>query len=353
MRAKLPDPLFGPALRAALAATAVVLIAAFVGAAVRLLPWVLDPSLPWSTLAPFSRSLFAVAVEAAVLTGWPVGWALAAQRLVERDEARVLALLGEPPSRTVARLAPQALFFAVALALTSAALGRDAVAPGRVVNALLAKGREACQESKAGVSHGIPFVSATWLCFPEPRLVGRAPFGGVVFTASGARVNDDLRRIDLDDARLALRANAAGGSDPLTFQLHVDTLSLRNMAPWARASSLSPWFRAAIVTASGMAAAWTAAYVLLRFRRKRVGGAGAAAFGAAGPLAALAALRSLEVRVPDASDTEGVANGALSFGKNPGWFLAFGLVPLCAVLAVALVYGVFRFLPLPKRAGTK
>jgi len=35
-----------------------------------------------------ARSLVAVAVEAALLTGWPVGWALATARLVERGEAR-------------------------------------------------------------------------------------------------------------------------------------------------------------------------------------------------------------------------------------------------------------------------
>ena len=69
------DPIAPVALRGALVASLLVLLAALVGAAVRLLPWVLDPSIPWATLAPFARSLLAVAVEAAVLTGWPVGWA--------------------------------------------------------------------------------------------------------------------------------------------------------------------------------------------------------------------------------------------------------------------------------------
>ena len=48
-------------------ASLLVLLAALVGAAVRLLPWVLDPSIPWATLAPFARSLLAVAFEAAIL----------------------------------------------------------------------------------------------------------------------------------------------------------------------------------------------------------------------------------------------------------------------------------------------
>src|SRR4051794_40144727 len=110
-----PDPIAPVAFRGALLASILVLIAALVGAAVRLLPWVLDPTIPWATLAPFARSLLAVAVEAAVLTGWPVGWALASARLVERGEAGVLASLGEPPWRTVRRLLPQATFFVVIL----------------------------------------------------------------------------------------------------------------------------------------------------------------------------------------------------------------------------------------------
>jgi len=80
-------------------------------------------------LAPFARSLLAVAVEAAVLTGWPVGWALAAARLVERGEAGVLASLGEAPWQTVTRLLPQAALFVAILGFTSVALGRDAAAP--------------------------------------------------------------------------------------------------------------------------------------------------------------------------------------------------------------------------------
>src|SRR5207244_11584279 len=128
-------------------------------------------------------------VEAAILTGWPVGWSLASQRLVERGEARVLASLGETPAQTVLRLAPQAAVFVALLAATSASLGRDAAAPGRVVGDLLARGHDACARAPSPTTHGVPFVSATWLCATnaEPRLVGRAPIGGVVFTAKGPR----------------------------------------------------------------------------------------------------------------------------------------------------------------------
>src|SRR5438309_1648740 len=81
-------------------------------------------------------------------------------------------------------------------------------------------------------------VAATWLCASnhEPRLVGRAPIGGLLFTASGARVSDDLRRIDLDDARLVL-----GGRDgSQAVKVHASAMSIRGLAPWARASAIAP-----------------------------------------------------------------------------------------------------------------
>lgn len=344
-----PDPLSPTALRGAAVAIALVLLAAVVGAAVRILPWALDPSIPWGTLAPFARSLLAVAVEAAVLTGWPVGWAIAAARLVDRGEARVLASLGESPARTVARLGPQAAGFVVVLAITSIVLGREAAAPGRIVAALLAEGRAACaRELEEGrdppPTHAVPFVSATWLCTPggaPPRLVGRSPLGGVVFTATDARVTDDLRRIDLEDARLALQgagaASTPGGA--LAFRVHVRTLTLRGLAPFAQASSIRPGFRALVVTTSGVAAAGFSVFVLLGLRRRRLGTVASVAVGAAGPLAALGALRVLELRVPE------IASGA--------WLFAFVLVPLAAIAAIAVVAALSALLPGARGAGTK
>lgn len=334
-----PDPIAPIALRAALAASLLVLVAAMIGAAVRLLPLALDPTIPWATLAPFARSLFAVAVEAALLTGWPVGWALATTRLVERGEAGVLESLGEAPSQTLLRLGPQGAVFVAMLAFTSLALGRDAAAPGRIVRALIDEGRAACaSDREAPATHAVPFVAATWLCAPgAARLVGRAPLGGVVFTARGAQVSDDLRRIDLEDARLTLPGAKSEGS--LTFKVHVGTLSLRGLAPWAQASSIPPALRALIVTASGVAAASAAVFALLKLRRRRVGSVAAVAIGASGPLAALGALRGLELRVPEVA--------------SKGWLFAFVLVPIAAVVAVAAASAVAALLPVARRSGTK
>lgn len=314
------DPLSPTAARRAAWAVALVLFAALVGAAVRILPWILDPTLAWGTLAPFAKSLLWVAVEVAVLTGWPVGWALAAQQLVERGEARVLVSLGESPWRSLARLIPQAVFFSAVLVSTSLAMGREATAPGRVVEALLAEGRASCLSPEAVAAHetrSVPFVSATWLCSEAvPRLVGRAPFGGVVFTASDAHVTDDLRRIDLEGARLVLGARDAAGPHA---NVRVATLTLKGMTPWARASSLPPSLRAVVVGLSGLVAACVVVVALLSRYHKRIGVVAAAAVGAAGPLAALGVLRWLELRVPT---------------ENPGkWLIAFGLVPLAAWLA--------------------
>ena len=336
-----PDPIAPAALRRAAAATALVLVAALVAASVRLLPWALDPTIPWATLAPFARSLVEVAVEAALLTGWPVGWALATARLVERGEADVLASVGEAPRETVLRLVPQAALFVVLLGVTSGALGRDAAAPGRIVRALLDEGRAACESSadrNAPGTHAVPFVSATWVCHPQPagpRLVGRAPIGGVLFTANGAHVSDDLRRIDLDDARLSVVGAGDGGG----FHAHVTTLTLRGLAPWAQASSTPPVLRALVVTLSGTAAASAAVFALLKLRRRRIGSVAAVAIGAAGPLAALGALRGLEIRIPEAP----------SFA----WLISFVLVPMAAVAAVAGATYLAVLLPVARRSGTK
>jgi hypothetical protein len=329
------DPIAPPAAIAAGLATLVILAAALIGATIRLLPWVLDPTIGRSTLAPFAKSLLAVALEAALMIGWPVGWALVTQRLVDRGEARVLATLGERPARTIFRLFPQGVVLGMVLVFASALLGREAVAPGRVVNALLAEGRASCAP---GETHGIPFVSVTWLCPPgrtEPRLVGRAPIGNVIFTAEDATVSDDLRRIDLAGARLSLPT----GMEATKVRVRVGSLSLRGLAPWARASALPPLLRALVVTGSSFLAGCASAAAILRARRRRVSGVAAAAIGAAGPVAALVVLRALELRMPETS---------------PGWWLLlFALVPLSALASVAASSALVTALPEKRAADNK
>src|ERR1019366_3731159 len=101
---------------AALLATAILALVGLLAGAVRVLPWLLDPAVPWRVAQPFARGLAAVSLEAALLVGWPIGWALACFRFVERGEARVLQTLGQPPFETVARLMPRGTPLALVLA---------------------------------------------------------------------------------------------------------------------------------------------------------------------------------------------------------------------------------------------
>jgi hypothetical protein len=270
-------------------ASAGIALAGAVAGAVRLLPWLLDPAVPWRVAAPFARGLAAVALEAALLIGWPIGWAVACFRFVESGEERVLLTLGERPGRTIRRLAPQGAVLALALAAVALVYGSDANAPGRVVTELIAQARLACTTASAPVTYSVPFTGLTWLCAPgrEPRLVGTAPGGltGAFVTARSARIAGDFRAADLDDARILL-----GSASPVSA--HVAALAMHGMAPWARASTLPAALRALLLTIAAWASGAIAAYaVLRRAARTRLG---VLLLGAAGPLGTLGLLRLFE-----------------------------------------------------------
>ena len=132
---------------------------------------------PWGVAEPFARGLVAVALEAALLVGWPIGWALACLRFSELGEARVLETLGRSPHGTVARLMPHGAVFGAGLALVSLVYGHDATAPGRVATELVARARASCAEARAPATYPIPFTDMTWLCAPgrRPLVVGPGP----------------------------------------------------------------------------------------------------------------------------------------------------------------------------------
>jgi hypothetical protein len=274
---------------AALLATAILALVGLLAGAVRVLPWLLDPAVPWRVAQPFARGLAAVSLEAALLVGWPVGWALACFRFVERGEARVLQTLGQPPLETVARLLPRGAPLALALAGVALVYGSDASAPGRVVTDLIAQARVSCESAEAPATYAIPFTDLTWLCAPgrEPRVVGAGPgqMAGVLLTARGARVAGDFRALELDDASVLLPTTPA-------VLVHVGSLAMHGMAPWARASTLSAPARALVLGLTAWLSASVAAYVSLR--RAAPTRAHALVFGAAGPLAALGLVRLLE-----------------------------------------------------------
>ena len=288
------------------AAVGSIAAAGLIAGSVRVLPWLLDPSVSWRVAGPFARGLAAVAFESALLVGWPLGWAMACYRIVDRGEARVLQSLGEGPRSTMRRLSLQGGALALLLSFVSLLYGRDAQAPGRVATELVDQARVACASSPAPTTYVIPFTNFTWLCAPDwtPRLVG-APggrLGAVVVSARGARIAGDFRAIDLDDARVLIEGQP-------NLAVHVGSLALRGMPAWAQSASLPAWARALVLASSAWGAAWFAAHAVLRHAVKtRVG---VCAIGAVGPLASLGAMRLFE-----------------RIGARP-W--AFALVPLTAI----------------------
>jgi len=308
-------------------------VCAGVAAAVRVLPWALEPSLPGRVIVPFAKSLVVLAAEAAVVVGWPLGWALHAARLVRRGEARVLATLGESPSTTAARLRPQAVGLVIGLAGLSLLGGRDASAPGYVVQELLDEGRAACASAKARETHVVPLVQASWLCGPGlvPRLVGRPPSmgSGLAFTAEEAHVSPDLARFALERVEVLTPPIAEGTA----VRLHVGTLTLRGLPPFAFASGLPPWLRALTLGLATALAAHLAFVSVIGHGPRRRLTAHAVALGVVGPLVTLFLLRLAEAR--------GVVLGA------------YLVIPLAAVAATVLARYVLSCLPEGAHTGTK
>ena len=281
---------------------------ALAGAQVRVLPWLLDPRVPWRVALPFSRAVASVALEAAVLVGWPIGWALAAFVLGERGEARVLAMLGERPARTTLRLFPMAIAFGAILAGASLAGGRDASEPGRVIADLLRAGRASCARIATPSAIDVPLVGAVWLCdgANDPHLVGHPPVshdGRSLYSARSIDVSPDARRIDLDDVFIAVSGAVASSTAvpradrdaPLAASFHVKHALFR-LPPFVRASSLPASWRAAFLATSGAASALLAVWLLLAMDQRglTLWRLHALLLGAAGPVSSLALLHLLE-----------------------------------------------------------
>ena len=261
-------------------------VAALLAGAVRVLPWVLDPEVPARVALPFARGVAELAIEAAFFVGWPIGWALAAQRFAERGEARAMMLLGESPVKTALAQWRVGAPVAIVLALASGLGALDASAPGRMAQDLVAQGRAACASVSAPRTYAIPFVDATWLCSPgaAPVLYGSGPgsLHSVVFSAKDARIAGDMRRIDLDDARFSLSIG----------EVHANHVALHGMSPWTHASNVPPLERAFVVV---LAAALAAAGAVWACATGRARGTFLAVLaGAAGPIATLGLMRALE-----------------------------------------------------------
>jgi hypothetical protein len=272
-----------------------VLGVAVVAGAVRILPLFLADRVPSTLLPVLGRGILGVALETAVFVAPPVGWALAASRLVERGEARALFAIGVRPSRLVADSWPAGLGVALAAGLAAVSWGGQAAAPGASVRGMLAAARAACVAGPRPGIADVPLLGASWVCLEgdEPRILGPAPGGGGVLAASSLSVSDDLRVLEATDLEIVVRAAESDLPEPPPkVTLHAASAVLRGVPPVGRASNLRPAARAALLgIGAAVLAAAAAGVALAASVRTR---AAAIALGAAGPAAALLVLSALE-----------------------------------------------------------
>jgi len=270
--------------RASLAILAVTILAG----AVRVLPWIVAPHVPFRVALPFARALLAVGLETTLLAAPPVGWAFCAAILVERGEARALFATGMSPFAIVRTTLVAAAGFVLLTAVISLAWGREAAAPGRLARALVAESKQACGGgTEGGRAAYVPFVGVTWLCFPDapPRLAGQLPTGGGAFSARDLSISDDLRSLEFSDLRLLL-------GDKGAISVRAEKAEVHGLAPWGRGSNLSPFQRALLLSMTGGAMALLAAAVVLA--RSIAHRLSALLIGGAGPVASLVLMSRLE-----------------------------------------------------------
>lgn len=230
---------------------------ALLAAAIRVMPLVLDPTLPWSVVAPFARAVAWLALEVAVAVGWPLGWGLATVEFVDRGEARVHALLGRSTFDVLRPLTAQSAAFLLLLAALSWLAARDAARPGRVLAELLESSRASCAEPGLPRTIPVPFLEARWLCGDqEPRLLMHPPQPrGAVLTARRAVISHDVRDVELEDVHLRVAI----------ADVHVGSLAVRRLPALLTSASIHPAGRAASVSVMALMAAF--AVVVLVFRR--------------------------------------------------------------------------------------
>lgn len=251
------SPLRALTTRSTLLAMALVLGLGVVGGAVRLLPWLLSPSIGWGPSLPFARALLAAAFEAALLIGAPVGVAVGTALFVERGEYRALAALGARPRQILSSLTlPIALLFS--LAIVGATLS-DPAAPGRFARELVDRARTGCHETDAA-QRDVPLLGVSWICLkPMPRLVGRVP--GVRqawFSAGSVSITDDLRAAELRDLRVA--AHAAGR----TVSMRVGEARMAGLPGWGSAKRLEGVRRGMVVGFAAALLSWFGAFSILK-----------------------------------------------------------------------------------------
>lgn len=270
-----------PVLRSSLGALGVLALLALLAGAVRIVPWLLDPSLPLAVTWVFARSVLAYLGEAALWLALPLGvtWALYVR--LERGELQIPALLGVPESRTLRTLWPVCAAWASVLFAVSYASGVTAREPGAVLQHLLEEGEASCANVDTPSSQAVPLLDAAWVCQPgvAPRLVGRSPLGGVAYVARSAAVNAEVSQIHLQDASF-LREG---------FTLHAQRVHLGGMRPFVASAAVPALLRALTAVLCTLASVLGLAWLLLR-RTRPCAAPLALTAGLSGPLVGMLAL---------------------------------------------------------------
>jgi len=303
-----------PMLRDTLLVAAGVLLVSLVAGAARTMPLFLAPGVPARLALPFARAALFVSLEAALFVAPPIAAALAAARLVDRGEARAVFALGLSPRALVAGAWPVWLLVALAAASASAAWGREAQAPGRIVLELLHEGRAACvaasaRRPEAPVAVEVPLASVSWVCLPgeAPRAVGALPTGqGAAFAARSIEPSTDLTSLRLSDLSIAVPEGEAHGP----AYARVEEASIRGLVPLGRPSNLRAPLRAALMGMTAVVVAALAAFVVIA--RSMGGRAVALGIGLSGPAAALMVLSALERAPSPVAAYAGVAAAGLA-----------------------------------------
>jgi hypothetical protein len=264
-----------------------VLSVALLAGLVRVLPWIVAPTIPLRVVLPFTRALFAASLETTLLCAPPLGWALASAWLVERGEARALFAIGQSPTKIVRSSVPVALAFTALAGVAALAWGTEAAAPGRLARSLVDQAKRSCEEKATPRAADVPFVGVTWLCFPpraRPRLTGVLPGEAGAFTAADVTVSDDLRSLQFLDMELLFGSG--------NIRVRAGEARIHGLSPWGRASNLPPALRALLLSFTGtllaMIASWT---VLAGSMSRRLA---SLLVGGAGPVAAVLVLSHLE-----------------------------------------------------------
>ena len=250
------------------AVLAVTLAIATASAGVRLLPWILDPRVPWGAVAVFARGLAAVTLEASTAVALPIGYALAAAAASDRGEARACALVGASPWGLARSTWPLAAAVAALALGASLAWGGARAEPVAVVRALVEASRAACGDDLPVAD--VPGAGAAWLCASRspPRLAAIA--GDAVVVAEG--VSLEVGRVELTAATLALRG-------PPEVRVRAGAVVLHGLGTFAAPAGAAGRARGVVlVLASAFASVAVMAALLAANEPRRVlaGGLGAA-----------------------------------------------------------------------------